>query len=62
MLKWFSLSAIRKEIKGHIRWPKLKEMVKDTKIVVSFIVVFSLFFLASDFIVALFLRLIGLGV
>lgn len=61
MLDWFSFSGIKKEVKGRIRWPKIKELVKDSKIVVLFIVLFSLSFIFFDFIIALFLKAIGLG-
>lgn len=61
MLDWFSLSGIRKEVKGKIRWPKAGEMVKDSATVISFIILFALFFMACDFFVALFLKAIGLG-
>lgn len=61
MLKWFSISGIIKEVKGKIRWPKLKELFKDTKTVLLFIIVFALFFILADIIVLGFLKLIGLG-
>lgn len=61
MLDWFSLEGIKKEIRGRIRWPKAHEMVADSQTVISFIIVFALFFLAADFIIAIFLRMIGLG-
>lgn len=61
MLDWFSLEGIRKEIKGRIRWPKAHEMVEDSKTVVSFVVLFALFFVVADFLIAIFLRAIGFG-
>lgn len=61
MLDWFSISGIRKEVKGKIRWPKLSELFKDSKTVLTFIVFFAVFFIASDFFIVLFLKLIGLG-
>lgn len=62
MFKWFSIEGIRKEIQGRIRWPKGHEMVADSKTVISFILVFALFFIAADFVIALFLRTLGIGV
>lgn len=62
MLSWFSFEAIKKEIKGRIRWPKAKEMVNDSQTVVLFILLFVAFFVLADFLIALFLKAIGLGV
>ncbi len=62
MLSWFSFEAIKKEIKGRIRWPKAKEMVNDSQTVILFILLFAAFFIFSDFLIALFLKAIGLGV
>lgn len=59
MLKWFSLSGIFTEIK-RIRWPKGAEMGKNIATVVVFIVAFGLFFVGTEFIIANFLRLIGI--
>jgi preprotein translocase subunit SecE len=59
MLKWFSLSGIFTEIK-RIRWPKASEMAKNIATVVAFIVAFGLFFVATEFVIANFLRLIGI--
>lgn len=60
MLKWFSLSGIKKEVTERIRWPKPKEMGKYAATVFSFIVLFMIYFVAADFIVAIFLNLIGI--
>jgi|LSQX01.3.fsa_nt_gb preprotein translocase SecE subunit len=61
MLDWFSIEGIKKEVKGRIRWPKPKEMVEDSKTVISFIVIFAVFFVVVDFGLAALLGLIGLG-
>jgi preprotein translocase SecE subunit len=60
MLKWFSLSGISKEIK-RIRWPKAEDLMGHTTEVVLICVFFGVFFVASEFIVSLILRLIGIG-
>lgn len=60
MLKWFSLSGIAKEIK-RIRWPKTKEMTKNTAQVLLVVAFFAVFFVASEFLITLFLQLIGVG-
>ncbi|MFV0255456.1 MAG: preprotein translocase subunit SecE [Erysipelotrichaceae bacterium] len=59
-MKWFSISGIAQEIK-RIRWPKKEELLKDFVIVLSFAFFFGIFFIGFDFIVGLFLRLLGLG-
>lgn len=61
MLDWFSLEGIRKEIKGRIRWPKPGEMVDDSQTVISFILIFALFFVVIDFVLAAVLRIFGIG-
>lgn len=60
MLKWFSLSGIFTEIK-RIRWPKQNELFRLTSIVIIFIIFFGVFFVASEALVALFLKMIGIG-
>lgn len=57
-MKWFSLSGIGQEVKK-IRWPKRNEMLKDTYVVLVFILVFAVYFIFSDFFVSLVLRLLG---
>ncbi len=60
MMKWFSLSGIFTEIK-RIRWPKGAELAKSIATVVVFIVAFGLFFVATEFVIANFLKLIGIA-
>lgn len=57
-MKWFSLSGIRQEIKK-IRWPKREELFKDTYVALTFMIAFAIFFIISDFLVTLVLRLLG---
>jgi len=59
-MKWFSLEGIIQEAK-RVRWPKKEDMLKDFTVVLTFSVFFGLFFVFSDTLVALFLKLIGLG-
>lgn len=61
MLDWFSIEGIKKEVGNRIRWPKPNEMVEDSKTVISFVVLFALFFVLVDLGLAAILRLIGLG-
>lgn len=60
MLKWFSLSGISKEVK-RIRWPKGKDVAEGTGEVLLFVVAFGAFFIASDLVITLILKLIGIG-
>ncbi len=66
MDKWFSISGIKKEIK-RVRWPKWKTqgnqagIGKTTGEVLIFTGFFAAFFMLSDMLVALLLRLIGIG-
>ena len=60
MLKWFSLSGISKEIK-RIRWPKTSDLTNHTLEVVLVCVFFGVFFVASEFVITLVLRLLGIG-
>ena len=60
MLKWFSLSGIMKEAK-RIRWPKRKDLFKDSSEVIMFTLVFALGFVAFDVIIAFILKLLGVG-
>lgn len=59
-MKWFSLSGVFNEIKK-IRWPKRKEMVHNTITVLIFILFFSVFFVASEALIVMILRMIGVG-
>ena len=58
-MKWFSISGVIEEAK-RVRWPKREDLVKDFIIVIVFSVFFGLCFFASDFLVAVFLRLFGI--
>lgn len=60
MLKWFSIAGIMTEVK-RVRWPKQKEMVRDSLTVVSFTFVFGVFFVVCEIAVAAFLKLLGIG-
>lgn len=60
MLKWFSISGIAKEIK-RIRWPKPKDLLSDSMEVITFTVLFALFFILCDFVIAFLLKVIGIG-
>ena len=57
-MKWFSPSAIVKEI-GKIRWPRKEELLTNSVQVVLFTAFFALFFYGCSFVVSLALRLIG---
>ena len=57
-MKWFSLSAIAKEI-SKIRWPKKSDLLTNSVQVVIFTAFFGVFFYLCQFLVSLCLRLIG---
>ena len=57
-MKWFSLSAIGKEI-SKIRWPKKKDLLENSVQVIFFTAFFALFFYLCQFLVSLALRFIG---
>lgn len=64
--RWLTWSGIQKEAK-RIRWPKLKTensnpgILQNTGEVLIFTGFFAAFFVCSDFIVALLMRLLGIG-
>ena len=60
MLKWFSISGISKEVK-RTRWPKPGNLANSSGEVLLFCLFFGLFFVGSEFLVTLFLKLIGIG-
>ncbi len=45
------LAGVKKEM-GRVRWPKKKEMIKYSIAVLVCVIVFAVFFVASDFIIA----------
>lgn len=61
MFDWFSLVGIKKEITERIRWSKPTEMSKFFAQVMFFVVAFAIFFVIADFLVVLFLGLLGIG-
>ena len=58
-MKWFSISAITKEI-SKIRWPKKGDLASNSLEVIIFTVFFGLFFVLCQFIISVVLK--GLGV
>ncbi|MCI5774729.1 MAG: preprotein translocase subunit SecE [Erysipelotrichaceae bacterium] len=60
MLKWFSISGISKEAK-RVRWPKVADLTYSTVEALIFMGFFMVCFVIFEFIVTLFLRLIGIG-
>jgi preprotein translocase SecE subunit len=61
MFIWFSIEGIMTEVK-RIRWPRANDMVKDSLIVIIFTTAFGIFFVVAEALVALLLRLIGIGI
>lgn len=58
-MKWFSINGILTESK-RIRWPKAKDLFKNSAIVVIFIAVLGLFFFLCQLVSSGFLKLIGM--
>lgn len=59
-LKWFTWEGITSEIKK-IRWATPKELLTDTEKVLLFCILFGIYFVLCDLIIARFLLLIGVG-
>jgi len=59
-MKWFSISGVIEEAR-RVRWPKRKDLLNDFVVVIVFTVFFGITFVASDLLVAMVLRLLGIG-
>lgn len=59
-MKWFSIGGIKEEIRK-IHWPSTKEMSKSTLVVLTFVVLFAIYFFITEFVLVALLRLIGIG-
>ena len=57
-MKWFSPSAIAKEI-SKIKWPKKGALLTNSVQVLIIVAFFALFFVACQFVLSLVLRLMG---
>ncbi len=58
--EWLSLKGVRSEIKN-IHWLTKKELAYNSIVVLVFCVLFGIFFVASDAIIALILKLLGMN-
>lgn len=58
--EWFSLKGIREELKN-VHWPTGKELAIDSGIVLVFTFILGLFFYASDAVIALILKALGMN-
>lgn len=58
-MKWFSISGIITETK-RIRWPKGKDLARDSMTVFLFVALLAVFFFVCQVISTGFLRLIGI--
>ncbi len=56
---WFSIKGIRAEMK-HVQWLSKKELAKNSGIVIAFCLIFGIFFMASDSIIALIFKVLGI--
>lgn len=57
-MKWFSIAGIQSEIK-RIRWPKPKDLFKNSVTVILFTAAFGVFFLLCEMIASGFLTIVG---
>lgn len=57
-MNWFSVEGIKAEI-GRIRWPKGEEFKSSIVDVFSFTIAMGVFYVACEYIVALFIKTIG---
>lgn len=58
-MKWFSIAGIRSEIR-RIRWPRFKDLAKDTGVVLAFTIAFGLFFVLCEVVASTFLKFVGM--
>lgn len=58
--EWLSLRGVRSEVKN-IHWLSKKELAYNSAVVLVFCVLFGIFFSASDAIIALILKLLGMN-
>ena len=60
MFKWLSINGLKEEAKK-VRWSKKADMVKDTQTVLTFIVLFGVYFVVCEYLAAAFLSIFGIG-
>ena len=60
VMKWFSIEGIKEEIKK-VRWSKKADMIKDSETVLTFIVLFGVYFVVCEYLAAAFLAIFGIG-
>lgn len=61
-MSWFSIAGIKQEVKK-ISWPKRKEMINSTTIVIGFLLFFAAYFLLTDVVLVWVLNnLLNVGV
>ena len=58
-MKWFSINGIITEAK-RIRWPKMKDLAKDSTTVIVFTLLMGIFFFVCQIISSGFLSMIGM--
>lgn len=61
-MSWFTIAGVKEEIKK-ISWPKGKEMVSNTTIVIGFLLFFAAYFMLTEVVLVWVLNnLIGVGI
>lgn len=60
-MSWFTLAGIKEEVKK-ISWPKRKEVVSNTTIVIGFLLFFAAYFMLTEVVLVWALKnLVGVG-
>ena len=57
---WFSIKAIRSEMKN-VTWLTKKQIFMNSVTVIAFCLVLGIFFFASDAVIAVILKMLGLN-
>lgn len=50
-MSWFSIAGIKEEVRK-IQWPSFKEVSRNTRITVVFILFFVVYFILTEFVLA----------
>ena len=58
-MKWFSWNGIVKEAK-RVRWPKGKDLLKDSTTVIVFVAFLGVFFFLCQLVTSGFLKMLGM--
>lgn len=57
---WLTIAGLKEEIRK-IQWSSRKDVIRNTKIVLGFIVFFVCYFIITEYVLLWALRLLGIG-